>query len=119
MKRIRSSIVGGILLPAGYVLLMLILVNVASLFFNLSGRDTPLHALAESLEAALSLPISWPSYVYFHYFPADREFAAFTGFELGNIISVAAGNFVLYAIVTYGVLLLTGRRVGRCRMVND
>lgn len=119
MKRIRSSIIGGILLPAGYVLLMLVLVNVASVFFRFAGRDTPLHARAESLEPALSLPISWPSHVYFHYFPADRGFAAFNGFELGNIISVAVGNFVLYAIVTYSVLLLTGRRLGRCRVVND
>jgi hypothetical protein len=110
MRRIRLSLVVGVFLPVTYVLLIIAFVNIASVAFRLLGRDTLLHAWAESLESVLSFPISWPSYIYFHYFPPDREFVAFTGFELGSIISVAAGNFVLYAIVTYCALPLYRER---------
>ncbi len=112
MRRIRLSIVGGIMLPAVYIMLLLALINIASFIFRFSGRGTPLHALAESLESVLSFPVSWPSYIYFHYSPPDPEFMAFTGFEFGNIVSVVVGNFMLYAIVSYGALsLYRGRRI--------
>jgi hypothetical protein len=112
MRRIGLSIVGGILLPVAYIVLLLALINIASFVFRLSGHGTPLQVLAESLEPVLSFPISWPSYIYFHYFPPDPEFIAFTGFEFGNIVSMVAGNFMLYAIVTYcASSFYRGRRI--------
>jgi hypothetical protein len=116
MRRIRLSITGGILLPATYAVLLVALINIASFVFRFSGRDTTLHAWAESLEFALSFPVSWPSYIYFHYYPPDPDFIAFTGFELGNIISVAAGNLLLYSVVAYSVLSIYKERVSNSGM---
>jgi len=86
--RLQLSLVGGILIPFCY-----------------SFVTSRLPISHENIELLL-LPVSWPSYVYYHFYPLDpnRELIIFDGFETGNILSLVLCNVIVYAALTYALL---------------
>ena len=100
MKRIGLSILGGVAVPSLYIGLYSVLVQIASFVFHL-WKSPGARRLAESLEPVVLAPIAWPSWIYFHFFPPHDDFMGLSIFEPGNLLSLATGNVVLYAALTW------------------
>jgi hypothetical protein len=92
MKRLKVSIICGLSIPLGYLLLLSAL--------------APL--VGDQGTALLLLPLSWPSHIYYYFFPLDphRELIMLDGFEMGNIYSLIFGNVLGYSILIYALLCL-------------
>ena len=109
MKRFAFSLAGGVLIPVSYLIFHWFLANAASLIFDLFGRQFWLHDWAESAGIVFILPLSWPSHLYYNFFPAAPE-TIFPGLEPGNLAALAVGNFVLYSVITYAILTIKSDR---------
>lgn len=98
MKRWHLSVIGGFL--------------IAFCYGFISGRLAPF--VNGDAYAILRLPIAWPSYIYYHFYPLDphRELIILDGFENGNILSVIFGNVAVYSLLTYAFL---SWRAGRAK----
>lgn len=86
IERLLVSLAGGILVPFGYFLLILPLVELTgSLGFSMA------------LHQVLFMPLFWPQYLYIFLF-------GLTGNQTINILFLVACNIILYGLITYAVL---------------
>lgn len=88
MKKLYIAIIGGVLIPASYLLIVALVSNVFNIF----------------LPFLLRLPILWAGTLYNHFFPDTDDFQMFAEFRYEVILSNLVGNFLLYTVITYVIL---------------
>jgi hypothetical protein len=88
MKKLYTAIIGGMLFPALYLLVVAVVSNVFNIF----------------LPFLLRLPLLWAGTLYNHFFPDTDDFQMFAEFRYEVILSNLVGNFLFYAGITYVIL---------------
>lgn len=83
IKRLLVSLIGGILLPFSYFLLVVPLIELFR---------------SKTIGALLLMPLVWPSVLYIFLFGATKNQAI-------NVLFTIICDVILYGLVTYGVLL--------------
>jgi hypothetical protein len=96
--RLFFSLVGGFILPQVCFWLAWLVLEIRQ---AVTGRDST------SFNNLVAFPIYWPYRVFLHYFPPDPKVPFDVGFAFydpRNLLMMVVGNFVLYTIVSYGIL---------------
>lgn len=96
--RLVASWIGGVIVPAVYFWVA---------WLALSLKQAVLGKALGVVDLLITLPIFWPYRIFLHYFPPNPKEpfeVAFAFYDPRNLLMMIVGNFILYSIVSYGVL---------------